>query len=108
MAIAETKVTAEELKTLLSGNTTEGKNIRWETTNKMYFEATGEIRRIDSLNNKQKGEWYVDETGELCIKLRKNRCNEVFKREDGGYNVYPRDKLRFTIDKITPGNPYKL
>ena len=108
VVIAETKVTAEELKTLLSGNTTEGIYPRWETTNKMYFDATGELRRIDSLDNKERGEWYINEAGDLCIKIRKKRCNEVMRRDDGGYNVYRQDTLRFTFDKVIPGNPHKL
>lgn len=68
---AETRVSGTELKTLLSGNTVEGKYIKWKTTHKMYFEATGKLRRIDSLNNKEKGEWYIDDSGNLCISVKK-------------------------------------
>ena len=107
-AIAETQTSGEDLKTLLSGNTVEGRYIKWETTHKMYFEATGKIRRIDSLNNKQSGEWYVNSLNELCVEVRKHRCNQVMKRDDGGYNVYRKGALKFTFDKIVPGNPYNL
>lgn len=103
----ETQVTGEELKTLLSGNTAEGKYIKWETTHKMFFDASGEIRRTDSLNNKEKGYWRIDKD-ELCIKVRKERCNQVMKREDGGYNVMRIGEVKFTFDKILPGNPYNL
>ena len=107
-AVAETKVSAEQLKTLLSGNSTEGKNIKWKTTHKMYFDADGKISRIDNLNNKETGNWFINESGDLCIKVRKKRCNQVMKRDDGGYNVYRRGDLKFTFDKIVNGNPYNL
>jgi len=106
---AETRVSGDELQTLLSGNTGEGKFIKWETTHKTYFEATGKFRRIDSLNNKQKGEWYINKSGELCmVGKHKENCNVVMKREDGGYNLYVSNNLNWTIDKIVPGNPNNL
>jgi len=106
IAMAETKVSGDEIKTLLAGNTAEGKYIKWETTHKMYFEEKGKLRRIDSLNNKEKGEWYINKLGQLCIIVRKDRCNDVMKRDDGGYNVYHRGTFKYTFDKIVPGNPY--
>jgi hypothetical protein len=107
-AAAETKVPGDELKALLSGNTAEGKYIRWGTTHKMYFAASGELSRVDSRNNKEAGRWYVNGSGDLCIEVRKERCNQVMKRDDGGYNVYRKGELRFTFDKIVPDNPYHL
>ena len=107
-ALAETRVSGDELKRLLSGNTAEGRYIKWETTHKMYFEATGKLRRIDSLNNQESGDWYVNKDGELCISVRKELCNEVMQRDDGGYNVYRRGDLKFTFDKIVPDNPHNL
>lgn len=106
--IADTKVSADELRTLISGNTAEGKYIKWGTTHKMYFDASGKIRRTDSLNNAEKGSWYINQSGELCISMRKERCNEVVKRDDGGYNVMRAGNVKFTFDKFLPGNPHNL
>ena len=103
----ETQVTGEELKTLLSGNTVEGNYIKWKTTHKMFFDASGEIRRIDSLNNKETGNWRIYKN-ELCVEIRKEKCNKVMKREDGGYNVMRRGDVKFTFEKILPGNPHNL
>lgn len=105
---AETKLKSDEIKALLSGNTAEGRYIKWKTTHQMYFDATGKLRRTDSLNNKEKGTWTVNKSDELCVEVKKERCNEVMKRDDGGYNVYRKGKLRFTFDKIVPGNPHNL
>ena len=107
VAIAETKVSGEEITTLLSGNTVEGKFIMWNTTYKAYFEATGKLRRIDSLNNKESGEWFI-ESDKLCIKTRKKRCGNIMKRDDGGYNAYRAGNFKYTFDKIVPGNPHIL
>ena len=107
-ANAETRLSADELTTLISGNTVEGQYIKWKTTHKMFFEETGKIRRIDSLNNKESGEWEVNKSGELCVSMKKTRCNEVMKRDDGGYNIYRRGNLKFTFDKVLPGNPHNL
>ena len=107
-AVAETQVSGEELKTLLSGNTVEGRYIKWETTHKMYFSENGKLSRIDSNNNKEKGEWEINKSGELCISVRKTRCNKVMKRDDGGYDVFRRGDLKFTFDKILTGNPHNL
>ncbi|UCE88284.1 MAG: hypothetical protein JSW10_07925 [Pseudomonadota bacterium] len=104
----DTPVGADELKALLSGNTAEGRYIKWETTHKMFFDASGEIRRVDSLNNEEKGEWYVNKQGELCISVRKERCSEVTMRDDGGYNASRKGTLVFTFDKIVSGNPHNL
>jgi len=109
LTFAETRVSGEELQKLLSGNTGEGKFIKWETTHKTYFEATGKFRRLDSLNNKQKGEWYINKSGELCmVGKHKENCNVVMKRDDGGYNLYVSNNLHWTLDTIVPGNPNNL
>jgi len=109
LTLAETRVSADELQKLLAGNTGEGKFLKWETTHKTYFEATGKFRRLDSLNNKQKGEWYINKNGELCmVGKHKENCNVVMKREDGGYNLYVSNNLNWTLDIIVPGNPNNL
>ncbi len=106
---AEEEVSGEELKKLLSGNTAEGQLIRWETSHKTYFDPSGDMRRVDGKNNKEQGVWQVDKYGRLCIEVKKERCRTVKKRSDGGYNVYSRrEELKYTFDKIVPGNPNNL
>ncbi len=97
------------LETLIKGNSVEGKRIKWKTTYKMYFEPSGMFRRIDSLNNKESGEWEIESDGTLCMIGRKKRCRAVKQRGDGGYDVYNRrDEVVWTMDKVTSGNPYNL
>jgi len=97
------------LETLIKGNTAEGKRIKWETTYKMYFDPSGKFKRIDSLNNKEGGEWHVESDGTLRMVGRKEKYRTVKQRGDGGYDVYNvRGQVIWTMDKVTPGDPYNL
>ena len=105
---AETQISGDKIIGLLSGKTTVGKNIKWETKHKTYFDPSGELRRIDSFGNRETRNWRLGWRGELCIEGGKEKCHKVKKRTDGGYNVYHRGLLRYTYDKIIDGNPYNL
>ena len=110
LSFAGEQISKDTLETLIKGNTVEGKKIRWETTYKMYFDPAGTFMRIDSLTNKDGGEWYVASDGLLCTTARKKeRCRSVIQRSDGGYEVYnKREEVVWTMDKISPGDPYNL
>ena len=100
----------DALETLIKGNTIEGKKVKWDTTYKMYFDASGKFIRTDSLNNKDRGEWRIESDGSLCIIRGKEKCRIIKQRSDGGgYDLYNLlGKLLLTIDKVSPGNPYNL
>ncbi len=106
---AEEAVDGETIKKVLAGNTVEGKLVKWGTTFKMYFTENGYFKRVDSLNNKESGEWEINSQSKLCILLNKKRCRIVKKRDDGGYNVYSNaGELKMTFDKVLPGDPHNL
>ena len=100
------------LEKLLSGNTVEGSRIKWKTTYKMHLDSAGTYSRIDSLNNKERGTWKVMKDGTLMMTGRKKGKEQertVKQRTDGAYEVYnARGMVIWTIDKVTPGNPYQL
>jgi hypothetical protein len=110
LSFAEEKISKDTLETLIKGNSVEGKKINWDTTYKMYLDPAGKFRRIDSLGNKDSGEWYVASDGMLCITGRKKeKCRTVKQRSDGGYDVYNKmDEVIWTMDKVSPGNSYNL
>ena len=110
---AETKVTGEELKELITGKTLEGRWMLWESNYRMYMDPSGEFKRIygkgDELTSNLDGNWWINKKGKLCYEVNKTACRRVKKRDDGGYNLYnKRGELKQTIDKITDGNPYNL
>lgn len=108
-AQADEQIDQESLEKLLTGNTVEGRKIKWDTTYRMYFDPSGRFRRIDSLNNKEGGEWRVESNGRLCMVGRKEHCRTIRQRKDGGLDAYNmQGQLVWTMDKVIPGNPYEL
>ena len=107
----------EEVEKLLSGNTVELQDVKWNKSATWYLKKNGRLKKQDEYGNRGKGEWYVDDQGRLCteMKHRKDqslRCRVLVTREDGGYDVYEREfadnKLIWIFKKILPGNPHDL
>jgi hypothetical protein len=109
LSYAAEQLDKDTLETLIKGNTVEGRKIKWKTTYRMYFDPSGKFQRIDSLNNKEGGEWHVERDGKLRMTGRKEKYRTVKQRSDGGYDVYNRrGQVIWTMDKVSPGNPYNL
>ena len=111
--IAETKVSGDELRSLISGKTLEGKWLLWDSNYRMYMDPSGEFRRLygkgTELTNEFNGTWTINKKGKLCYEVKNMACRRVKKRDDGGYNLYNKKKeLKQNIKKITDGNPYNL
>jgi hypothetical protein len=104
----------EEVEKLLSGNTVELQDMKWNKSSVWYFKKNGRLKTQDEHGNRGKGEWYVDDQGRLCTekKHRKLRCRVLVTREDGGYDVYEREyeenELKWIFKRILPGNPNDL
>jgi hypothetical protein len=109
LALADEQLDQAAVENLISSNTVEGKKLKWGTTYRTYFDPSGKFHRIDSLNNKEGGEWYIQDNGRLCMVGRKERCRIIKQRNDGGYDVFNRQGQQiWTIDKVIPGYPYDL
>ena len=110
LSFAKEHLDANTLVTLIKGNTVEGVKVKWKTTYKTYFDSTGKYRRIDSNNNRDKGEWEIKKDGSLCMTGGKGtKCRWVNKRNEDSYEVTNLlDKLIWTITKVSPGDPYGL
>ena len=109
LSFAVEQLDKQTLETLIKGNTVEGRNLKWKTTYKMYFAPSGRFKRIDSLDTRYGGEWYVERDGMLRMVGRKEKYRTVKQRSDGGYDVYGvSGNLIWTMDKVIPGNPYNL
>lgn len=107
----------EEVEKLLSGNTVELHDVKWNKSATWYLKKNGRLKKQDEYGNRGKGEWSVDDQGRLCtvMKHRKDddlRCRVLVTREDGGYDVYEREyadnELKWIFKKILPGNPHDL
>jgi hypothetical protein len=105
----------EALEKLITGNTAEGQAVEWKKGMIWYFHKLGKIKKIDEHGNKGKGEWFVNDDGYLCAKFKrgKERCRAVVPRTDGGYDIYgtdypEADQLKWSFDRILPGNTHDL
>ncbi|KPK38336.1 MAG: hypothetical protein AMJ69_08675 [Gammaproteobacteria bacterium SG8_47] len=110
LILADKPVEKEAFEAAIKGNTVEGRKINWETTYQMYFDPSGKYFRLDSLNNRENGNWSVDKNGDLVMEGRKKpQYRTVKQRDDGGYDIYGnRGEVIWTIDKILPGDPHGL
>lgn len=120
-------MSAEEVRTLFTGNTAEGERREGErgglmppgTVNKyaekfsMFFAENGKVKRIIGERH-NKGKWRVTESGELCLewKGKKEQCASVYKagksyksatKKSSGRVLW---ELEFII--FTPGNVYGM
>ena len=106
---AEEKLDQDEAVKMLTGNTIEGKIVKWDTTYTMFLHPSGKLVRLDSRGNVEKGNWRINNKGKFCIDLGSEKCRTIKKRDDGGLNLYNGSgDLKLTIDKIVPGNPKNM
>jgi hypothetical protein len=107
------RVDGDELKSLITGKTLEGRWILWASSYRVYLDPDGSFSRVFGKGGKfgenDSGRWWVNKKGKLCYEVRNKACRRVKRRSDGGYNLFNKKKvLKQTIEKITDGNPYKL
>jgi hypothetical protein len=107
--IAGEKMGKQVLTVLLTGKTLEGNWVVWRMTCKMYLDPSWKTYRHRGRTSTEKGEWFVNEQGKLCFVANTTRCRRVKRRDDGGYNLYDKEKqLVQTIEKIQDGGVYSL
>lgn len=106
-SIAEAKLTYDESMAVFNGNTIEGIITNHDVAYTMYLDPSGSLVR-KFRGTVEKGNWRINQKGKFCIEFGQEKCRKIKKRDDGGYNAYNRhDELKFTIDKVLPGNPNK-
>ncbi len=113
---AAQRLSADELKELITGNTVEGKStkgVRFKT----FFSPDGALRSERDGENYQ-GKWWVDEDGRRCRQWDGNssvNCRVILKGDKGHYkvmmefrNIMRGMKQTGTWEKILEGNPHNL
>ena len=120
-------LSAEEVRSLFSGQTVDGERREGADSNTglsalsgfpepivMYFSEDGSVRSIRN-DKKKTGKWWVDEEGNHCVqwnKAKKKSCAPITK-EGRFYKKYKKSKFGRTIwvktfTKFRPGNPDNL
>ena len=115
-AYAGERMTDEQIRQLVSGNTTYGKSETKDRHGYGYWRADGTVLGWNSELGARKGTWRVA-NGMICRQDEgdKERCNEVDDNGDGTYGRYVQPKnLAFprkhvaTWTKVVPGNAENL
>ena len=101
------KATVEKL---FHGNTLEGEDFKFKRKIKVFFDPGGNYKKVDDLNNKDTGHWYVEADGKLCLGLTAGaNCRQVQPGKQEGFYLLIKDgKKSVRISKIHPGNPFNL
>ena len=105
--MAQTFLSLDELKALITGNTVDFNNIDSGRPGRVYFDARGEIA-VERLESSYPGIWNARADGTLCLLVEREFCGKVQKNADGTY-THPISGIPgfgFTWHRITPGKGF--
>lgn len=109
LANAGEKLTKEETRQVITGNTVEEVFTEKVWQNKIYFTADGNFKRIDQNGNPDSGKWDFDPDSSLCLERKKRKCWYLEAAEEGVYHVIGRKSGQHKKTwRLVSGNPYKL
>jgi hypothetical protein len=101
-------MSADEIKSLLTNNTINCKNLQKNHESTVYFRGDGAATRINHEGEMVPGTWRVTDNGRHCVDWgEEERCNSVVDKGNGTYQKIEDDKpmAEFTV---TEGNPQNL
>lgn len=109
-AISAEPMSADALKSLLTNNTMNCKNLKKNEAFTNYYRDDGTVTKLTSNGEKLQGKWRVDDNGQHCQDWGKEEgecCNPVFDQGNGTYLKFEdsEPKAEFTVTK---GNPKGL
>ena len=101
-------MSADAIKSLLTNNTINCKNLQKNHVSSVYFRDDGTATRLNHEGEKIPGNWHVTDNGQHCVDWGEHeRCNSVVDLGTGTYQKIEEDKPRaeFTVSE---GNPMSL
>jgi hypothetical protein len=109
-AFSAEPMSADALKSLLTNNTMNCKNLKKNEAFTNYYRDDGTVTKLTSNGEKLHGKWRVDDNGQHCQDWGKEDgecCNPVFDKGNGTYLKFEdsEPKAEFTV---TEGNPKGL
>lgn len=106
---ASERLTKEEVRQLITGNTIEEVHVAKPWKNKFYFISDGKFKRIDQNGNPYDGKWDFDPDGSLCLERKKRKCWYLEIADKDVYHVISRRRGQHTKTwRMIKGNPYNL
>jgi hypothetical protein len=109
-AWAATPLTADQIKTLIAGNSASGFAEALGKNYTAYYSPEGKLIQLLEGKPKRQGTWKVTDKAEFCTQFpsEPERCTKVVPAENGQYQRVKDDGMvTNTWKKFTKGNTYK-
>lgn len=109
-AWAATPLTADQIKTLIAGNSASGFAEALGKNYTAYYTPDGKLIQLLEGKPKRTGTWKVNDKSEFCTQFpsEPERCTKVIAGENGQYQRVKDDGMvTNTWKKFTKGNTYK-
>lgn len=104
-------MSADAVKSLMSNNTMNGKNLKKDKNFTNYFREDGTATKLTSKGKKWQGKWQVKDDGQHCVewdkKKKRGGCGAIVDLGNGTYHKLEGDKPRIEFT-ITEGNAKNL
>lgn len=106
----EQRLTADEVRALISDSTVECYHHKKDFSYIVYFDPGGSVRGISTDGRERRATWDVTEDGYHCVHWSDKAgpiCHGIFPNGDGTYKRKKRDKTThgITMKSVVRGNP---
>jgi hypothetical protein len=102
---AQTMLTADEVRTTITGNTAEAQRSNGSRF-LAYYEPSGIWVRWEK-GIVTEGKWRILDNGDQCVTVgREDSCAQIQKNADGTYTRMQNGKPQFNWLKVTPGKTF--
>ncbi len=109
-ALAAAPLTADQIKTLMTGNSASGFADALGKNYTVYYAPDGKLIQVLEGNKKRQGTWKIKDDGNLCTQFptEPERCTKVVPGDNGEYVRMKDDGMvTNTFKKFYKGNAYK-
>lgn len=101
-AFASDMLSADQVKSLVTGNTVDSEILENGKTFRAYFDPSGTLYRLQD-GKMLEGSWRVQDDGSHCITLKKEFCAQIRNDGDGSYTRIENGSPKLKWHKFTPG-----
>jgi len=109
IAFASAPLTADQVKTLIAGNSASGFADALGKNYTVYYSPDGRLIQVLEGNKKRQGNWKIKDDGNLCTQFptEPERCTKVVPAANGEYHRVKDDGMvTNTFKKFMKGNAY--
>lgn len=93
-AVAGDFMSADEVKSALSGKTCNGEHLIKDLSFKVFFSSDGNVRQVKGNGSERNAEWSVRDNGKRCLEWEGSGVQKCFPVKDNGNNTYTLTKVK--------------